>query len=400
MPLENTKLVAWLGELLAEPVAAAKAREHTAFDAEVEAFGNRFVLFGAGNMGRRVLARLRQDGVEPLAFADNRQTLWGTRLDGLPVLSPEEAARWHGREAVVVVTIYNNEHSFPETRRELSELGCAKVVSVVPLRWKYHETFLPYFRDDLPHKVLPQAELIRRAFGLWADEASRREFVAQVAWRLNADFDMLAPPLLGQQYFPQGIFSLGDDAFFVDAGAYTGDTVQTFLATRGNAFRGILALEPDPANYRSLCAYVESLPASVRSRVEARPLAVGGSAGRLRFNAGAGTSAGFDDVGSIEVECVRLDDLLQDRHPTYIKMDIEGAEPGAIEGCQHVLHEDRPVLAACVYHAQDHLWTIPLAIHRLVPDYQLFLRPHMPECWETVCYAVPPKRLTMKSATL
>ena len=386
---EHITTAAWLDKLLAEPVVAAETRARTAFDAEVEPFRNRFVLFGAGSMGRRVLARMRQDGIEPLAFADNRRALWGTNLDGLPVLSPEEAAQRHGREAAVIVTIYNNEHSFPETRRQLTELGCAKVVSVVPLRWKYHETFLPYFRDDLPHKVLPQAARIRRAFGLWADESSRQEFVAQVAWRLNGDFDVLATPLLGQQYFPPGVFSLGDDAFFVDAGAYTGDTVQTFLAAQGAAFRGILALEPDPANYRSLCAYIASLPLSVRCRIEARPLAVGGQAGRLRFNAGAGTSAGFDNSGSIEVECVRLDDLLRDRHPSYIKMNIEGAELVAVEGCSRLLREDRPVLAMCVYHSQDHLWSIPLAIAERTERYQLFLRPHMLECWETVCYAVP-----------
>jgi FkbM family methyltransferase len=389
MSKEDAALAAWLDELLAEPVAAAETRARTAFDAEVEPFRSRLVLFGAGNMGHRVLARLRQDGIEPLAFADNRQALWGTRLDGLTVLPPNEAARRHGREAAVVVTIYNNGHSFPQTRRQLSELGCAKVVSVVPLRWKYHETFLPYFRDDLPHKVLPQAARIRRAFGLWADQPSRREFVAQVAWRLNADFDLLAPPLPGPQYFPQNLFSLGDDVFFVDAGAYTGDTVQTFLAAQGDAFRGILALEPDPANFRSLCAYLASLPPNVRSRIEARPLAVGGQPGRLRFNAGAGTSAAFDHSGSIEVESVRLDDLLRDRHPTYIKMDIEGAELAAIQGCGRLLREDRPVLAVCVYHAQDHLWSIPLAIADRTERYQLFLRPHMPECWDTVCYAVP-----------
>ena len=94
----------------------------------------------------------------------------------------------------------------------------------------------------------------------------------------------------------------------------------------------------------------------------------------------------------MEVECVRLDDLLARSRPTYIKMDIEGAEPDAIQGCQRVLRENRPVLAACVYHAQDHLWTIPRAVHRIVPDYKLFLRPHMPECWDTVCYAIPPER--------
>jgi hypothetical protein len=34
--------------------------------------------------------------------------------------------------------------------------------------------------------------------------------------------------------------------------------------------------------------------------------------------------------------------------------------------------------------------------NRLVPVYQFFLRPHMPEYWDTVCYAVPPERMQTK----
>jgi len=272
-------------------------------------------------------------------------------------------------------------------------LGCDNVVSVLQLRWKYHETFLPCFRDDLPHKVLLQGDSIQEAFRLWSDDESRREYVAQVAWRLHADFDVLGHAELCSQYFPPKLFQLTDDEFFVDVGAYDGDTLREFLALQGEGFRRVLALEPDPENFRRLFGCLSSLPTTLRGKIEARACAAGNRAGRLRFAAGHGTSSAISDQGSVEVDCIRLDDLLAGSRPTYIKMDLEGAEPDAIQGCQRVLREDRPVLAACVYHAQDHLWNIALAIHHLVPDYQLFLRPHMPECWETVCYAVPPHRL-------
>ena len=74
-------------------------------------------------------------------------------------------------------------------------------------------------------------------------------------------------------------------------------------------------------------------------------------------------------------------------------MDIEGAEIDAIEGGIRVIRKESPVLAVCAYHAQDHLWNIPIAIHRINPQYALFLRPHMTECWDTVCYAIPPERM-------
>jgi len=175
----DVSLQTWLDDLLSELPKAASERARTTFDREVKTFQNRFVLLGAGNMGRRILMRLRQEGIEPLAFADNRSALWGNTLDGLVVLPPEDAATQYGRSATFIVTIYNNNHSFPETRDQLLTLGCENVVSVIPLRWKYHETFLPYFRDDLPDKVLLQRDAIREAYQLWSDDTSRREFVAR-----------------------------------------------------------------------------------------------------------------------------------------------------------------------------------------------------------------------------
>jgi FkbM family methyltransferase len=383
----------WLERLLSESPEAATQRARTAFDREVKGYKNRFVLLGAGNMGRRILARLRQDGIEPLAFTDNQSAQWGKTVDGLSVLPPEEAAARYGGDAVFIVTIYNNAHSFPDTRNQLSRLGCMKIVSVIPFRWKYHESFLPYYRDDLPHKVLLQAEAIRAALALWSDEPSRREFVAQVAWRLHGDFDVLSKPDTGQQYFPNDLFCFMSDEFFVDIGAYDGDTIRKFLNIWGEKFRCVFALEPDPQNFGKLVNYLSQLPSAVANKIEARALAASSRACRLRFVNGEGTSAAINESGSIEVNGVRLDDLLEGRHPTYIKMDVEGAELDAIEGCRRVLLEERPVLAACVYHVQDHLWNIPLAVNRIRPRNSFFLRPYAMECWETVCYAVPPDRL-------
>lgn len=383
----------WLNELLSEPAQAARERARTTFDREIEGFNNRFVLLGAGNMGRRILARLRKDGLSPLAFADNQPAQWGKTIDGLPVLPPQEAAALYAQDTVFVVTIYNNEHGFPDTRDRLAELGCVKIMSVIPVRWKYPEEFLPYYRDDLPHKVLLQSEEIRAAFALWSDMPSRHEFTAQIAWRLHGDFEALGKPDPDGEYFPNGLIRPRSDELFVDVGAYDGDSIRRFLGKYGEAYSRIIALEPDSQNYRGLLQRISDMPARHAERIEMHRSAASDRAGRLRFKDGDGLAAALSDQGSIEVETVRLDDLLEGRHPTYIKMDIEGAEIAAIEGCRRTISNERPVLAVCVYHAQDHLWNIPLAINKLCASYRFFLRPHMQECWDTVCYAVPSDRV-------
>jgi FkbM family methyltransferase len=384
---------AWLEQLLSEPEESVAARARTSFDRDLRAFERRIVLFGAGNMGRRILARLREDGIEPLAFSDNQSEQWGKTVDGLKVLSPKEAAASYGQSAVFVVTIYNNRHRFPDTREQLSATGCVKVVSVIPVRWKYHETFLPYYHDDLPQRILAQADAIRAAYPLWSDDVSRREYVAQVAWRLHGDFDVLGTPDPEGEYFPPDLIHPRTDEFFVDVGAYDGDTIRKFLLHQRGTFRGAVALEPDARNYRNLLRCISALPAEVGRRIEASALAASNKAGRLRFNNDGLMSAAFSDQGAVEVECVTLDELLRERHPTYIKMDIEGAELDALEGCRQLITEDHPMLAVCVYHTQDHLWKIPLTLRELHPQYRFFLRPHMQECWDTVCYAIPRDRV-------
>ena len=390
----TTSLENQLEALLSEPVEHGQHRAKSAWDAELRRCAGRIVLFGAGNTGSRVLARLRQDGITPLAFSDNAPSSWGTARDGLPVLSPEDAAAQYGRQSAFVVTICNRDHNFAETQRQLQDLGCALIISAIPLRWKYQETFLPYYHHDLPHKVLEQALQVSETMSLWSDEESRREFLAQVRWRLLGDSSALGPPAPGCQYFPSGIFRLSPEEVFVDVGAYNGDTIRQYLALRGSCFRQILALEPDPENFRELGRCLDKLPPGIKSKIRAKPLAAGAECSSLRFQGGRGEGSSLDPQGAVEVQCVRLDELLSSLGPTFIKMDIEGAELEALGGARQTLRRHAPILAACAYHTQDHLWRIPLAIREIDPACRLFLRPHQYEGWDAVCYAVPPNRLS------
>ena len=100
-------------------------------------------------------------------------------------------------------------------------------------------------------------------------------------------------------------------------------------------------------------------------------------------------SSAIDKSGNTEIEVVRLDDFIpSDEKITFIKMDIEGAEIDALNGCKNILQKYKPKLAICIYHKPDDLWEIPLLIKRLVPEYQIYIRHYSNYLWETVCYAV------------
>ena len=88
-----------------------------------------------------------------------------------------------------------------------------------------------------------------------------------------------------------------------------------------------------------------------------------------------------------------LDFLLAGEIPTYIKMDIEGAEVDALKGAINSIHENLPILAISVYHHQDHIWSIPSMLHALSAGYKFYLRRYTAHVLDDlVLYAVPAHR--------
>ena len=383
-----------LQKLFSETMEDVYQREQSTFDKLADPFGSSLVLFGAGGLGKKTLAGLRSIGIEPLAFADNNQTLWGKDVNGVQVLSLEDAAKKFGKTAAFIVTIWKGEalDTMAERQKQLIELNCEKVIPFSYLYWKYKDLFLPHYAFDMPHKVFQQSEEIQRVFPLWGDDASRREYIAQLKWRIFMDFDALPAPVTHQIYFPNDLTSLSPDDVFVDCGAYDGDTIRSLLQAIETYSGNIFAFEPDPANFQKLEQYVSALPGSVHERLKLYPFAVGAHKSRVKFEA-SGTEASFVGSGDIEVDCVALDEILSDQKPTYIKMDIEGSELHALAGAQNTIKNNLPVLAVCAYHSQDHLWKIPALIHSYSDQYRFFLRPHLLEVWDLVCYAIPINRL-------
>ena len=385
---------AWLtDELAASRAGEVACAERTLFDelAGGKKAQDRLVLFGAGNLGRRTLAGLRTEGVEPLAFADNSPALAGRHVDGLEVLTPDEAV--HRRaDATFVVTIWTPlaRPAHPDAVAQLSRLGGRAPLAFVPLYWKYPERFLPYYCLALPHRLFEAADEVKQAYTCLDDEPSRHEFLVQLSCLLS-DMTTLEIPRSRDVdwYFPRDLVRLGQDEVFVDCGAYDGDSLLHFVAVTEGQFCGAWAFEPDPVASARLAATVATLPSDVRARVVVQPKAAAATNGILGFSGGATPESRLAADGELGVEAVRLDDALQGVTPTFIKMDIEGAEFDALAGAREVIARARPVLAICVYHLQEDIHRIPNRLATMCPRYRFYLRRLE---GDLVCFAVPEER--------
>jgi FkbM family methyltransferase len=327
---------------------------------------------------------LHEAGASVLAFADNNRALHGLVVNGVKVESVEGAIAKYRADAVFVVSVY--------TRKALSDqlraLGVSPA-SAAAVLFHIQSRMLPHASVDWPDRVLASGSAVLHGGDQWADEASRNEYLRQIRWRLALEDDIPPGDEPSNTYFAPDLSRPSPTDHFVDCGAFDGDTVRAILNHSGGRFRAITAIEPDPDNCRRLRQFVAQLPTEQQGRINISQAALADQPRVARFAATSTAGSALDGDGTYEVQCARLDDLLAESQPTFIKMDVEGAEIPALRGACRILREDQPRLAICLYHDQGHLWEIPNLIRSLNPRYKLFLRRYSDDCWETVCYALP-----------
>ena len=187
---------------------------------------------------------------------------------------------------------------------------------------------------------------------------------------------------IGRQYFDLPELQLKEIEYFVDAGSFNGDDTLNFLKYCKNS-KGIYIFEPDEKNLNVCKKRLSKV-----ENIELYPYGLWNKRENISFSAGKSGSSriqyGEDDM----IECISLDEILDQKEVSYIKMDIEGAEMNALVGARDTIKHFRPKLAICVYHEQDDIYRIPEYLLKLIPDYQLYLRHYSMGTLETVLYAI------------
>jgi FkbM family methyltransferase len=341
-------------------------------------FSSPTIIFGAGNLGRRVAKLLH-----PVLFCDNNPASWSKDCEGVLVESPKTAVERYPH-ATFVVAIWHPSRTEKMMDRidQLKSLG-VKTENIIsfPALFNDHGNFLlPHMFWERADYYTARREEIRSARALM-DAEGREEFDRQMRLRLGDVSAQLIDS--GIQYFPKDLFRLGENEVFIDCGAFDGDTVAEFRRATGDHFSHLIAFEPDPMNFAALRSAVNG-----DSRITLQPYAAGVRRETVRFTL-SGTGSRVSSAGTCEVQTVTLDEALQGVTPTYMKFDIEGSEPDALEGGRETIRRHRPKLAVCLYHAPDHLWSIPFRLNELLPNSRLTLRTYCADGWDCVCYCVP-----------
>ena len=204
-----------------------------------------------------------------------------------------------------------------------------------------------------------------------ADERSKGTlFEILMCWiDFNVDHIVKMKDHLYDDYFDKDIIRCDENEVVVECGGYVGDTVLSYVDNY-KYYRKIYVYEVVPR----LCEIIKENCIHLNN-LEIKNLAVGDENGVMYIDNpdSEGSITQIKKEGKAAINVVKVDDDINEKI-SFLIMDIEGAEQGALRGCRKHIKEDKPKMAICVYHNYDDLAEIPRMMLEMNPEYRLYLR--------------------------
>ena len=350
--------------------------------------GRKIIVYGAGesfHYFKEIV--MRQYGYIPSVVLD-RKFSHGDTFEGVPAFSPlEYRPSADEKQNGLVVVCLGKQTYFDGVLQTLRQLGFRHIISLMDI-YEIHNPFrLPQELEQSGYQYyLNQRKRIESCLDILADDHSRDIYVRCVQTHLQRK--PVAVPMCdrNEQYTPQDVPLARNYSNFIYCGVSVGEMARVF--SQVGKVDELVCFEPDPNQFALAAEYLSKNHGRIARRVTAIPCAVYSHEAIEPFTY-SDTSFGSRILASGEarVQCVSIDHVLPDFHPTFINMDIEGAEHEALKGAEKTIQANRPDLGICVYHSPGHLWDIPLYLHGLGVGYRFYLRNYTTFVGETVLYA-------------
>lgn len=189
----------------------------------------------------------------------------------------------------------------------------------------------------------------------------------------------------GLQYFDLKEMPINvNGEIFVDAGCYNGMSSYHAQTWSHNNLKKVYAFEPD-SNSFPVC---ENKIKSLGCEFEMINAATWSEKTELTFNENSfGQASKVSMNGNVRVKADSIDNILNGRPATYIKLDVEGSELETLKGAVKTINQYRPKMAISLYHKPEDIVTIPLFIESLGMNYTYYLRHYQTRWCETILYA-------------
>ncbi len=325
-------------------------------------------LYGTGNGADKILDELTRLGILVEGVFASDGFVRNRVFRGYPVESYNAVKEKHS-DIIVLVCFGSSLLNVMDNIKKIAETDELYVpdVPVIPDGTIFNFDYVKEHRAE-----------IEKAYSFLSDDLSRKTFRDIIFFKLTGELKYLLSTEIEQgEIF--NTLEIKNADIFIDLGAYNGDTAMEFLALNKN-YKKIFAIEPDAKNYRKLTANLEPF-----KNIQAINAAVGQEKGRVNFKMAGGRNSLISKEG-IEIDQISVDSL-ETSGSIYIKYDVEGNEISAIKGSFDTLRNEKPILNIAAYHKNSDIFSIPILVKTINPDYNVYMRhhPYIP-AWDTNFY--------------
>lgn len=326
----------------------------------------RLLLYGIGNQFKECYKLLAEK--EILLFDGNSQR-WGETVNNLMIHAPEEMKKYIDDETGIVITSIRNQYEIAGMLA--GEMGIpSDKIYMYTSDWYETKVYKNHLIGKNWERIVACSEKL-------ADAESQQYYMNAIMARRQRNPLLLLPNPKCQtigEYGSEVCLERGDS--IIDCGAYTGDTADMYMR-RLNGECSIYAIEPYAENYRKLEQRIEK--ESWQNKVKAFNCAVGEKIAEsvIMYNEGDfGMAINLSNKRGKEnqkISIETLDHLFGGQDISYIKMDIEGEEKGALEGARKLIEKNHPRLMISGYHKIEDFWEIPETIWSINNHYKIYV---------------------------
>lgn len=351
----------------------------------------KFIILGAKDFGAAFISAITGKG-QALYVVDDFKCHRGEQFCDLDIISTDRfLAIAKGDSTIIAINACRHDYS----KRFFDEI-CLN--HKIPCLNHEQATRLADLNSTIDYRMADWGEVISTRSSEFlkleerlADSYSKETLLRVLTFHLSCESEWylnVAKPY-SSLYFRSGLLNFSNNEKFVDCGASIGESTTGLLGTTKGNIKHSWMIEPDRFNLKTLQKLLRKYSGTeLENKITLHPYAVGESPAEAPFFhiGGHGGIICPTENNSLEkVKILPIDDIIDDV-PTFIKMDIEGFELPALKGAVRSIQAGHPKLAVSAYHRSTDLLSIPEFIDTIAPGYQIGLRHHTEDRWDTCLY--------------
>lgn len=343
-------------------------------------------VYGAGSYAKSVLQLLNGMAKKvEFCVVDDPYYKEGTLVEGLPVISVSNFLR-DVQQDVCVVMGMTNFMAGSELQKQSTYIKSV-----------YYPTGLSFENGKKLSKeyLWNNREMFQRVYEMLSDEHSKKCFCVWTDALIHNDVTKIFPACEGiQTYFSNSLFTVNKGSTLIDVGAYTGDSIEEFIAATDGVFEKIWAIEGDGDLCEQIKMYVKKR--NITNKVEIINSCVWDEEGTLFFDYlenevnSVGLTIAEEMKEGKSVQVVTLDSLFgQEECCNFdvIKVNMRNSEK-IIKGATTLIKKAHPIIAAKVGYDRSLFYSLIQEIMNIDETYQFYFRFNNAKVEELVLYAL------------